>query len=126
MALTYTWTYVGREIAEVGGIVRAVTWQCTGTDTDGNSATINGSTVFDVAAVLLNQPEGLTGERPAFIEAPTDTQCLQWVIDTHNAEQSRLLALEAMLKKELYGDSDDSISPQPTRDPISGQQLLEH
>jgi hypothetical protein len=111
MALTYTWTYVDREVAEVGGIVRAVTWQCTGTDTDGNSETIDGSTVFDVAAVLLDQPEGLTGQRPAFIETPTNEQCLQWIVDVHNAADFRLEALQKMLEIKLYGDPHDEVYP---------------
>lgn len=126
MSLTYSWEYLGREVAEVASIVRQVTWRCTATDADGNTASIDGSVPFDVAAVLTGEVDGLTGTRPAFVEEPTDAQCLQWVIDMHNAEQSRLLGLEVMLKKELYGDADDNITPQPTRDPINGQQLLEH
>tara|TARA_B100001287_G_C22591070_1_gene485653 strand:+ start:453 stop:860 length:408 start_codon:yes stop_codon:yes gene_type:complete len=123
MALTYTWNYINREIAEYGGIIRTVFWECTGTDDDGKQATIRGSTVFDVAAVILQEPEGLTGTRPTFVEEPTDAQCIQWIIDVHNAEESRLSALEAMLKKELYGDADDAASPPPVRDSVSGQQL---
>lgn len=123
MALTYTWNYVNREVAEYGGIIRTVFWECTGTDDDGNQATISGSTVFDVVAVILQEPEGLIGSRPTFVEEPTDAQCIQWIIDVHNAEESRLSALEAMLKKELYGDADDSVSAPPARDPVSGQQL---
>ena len=123
MALTYTWNYINREVSEVGGVIRTVFWECTGTDDDGNQATIAGSTVFDVVAVVLGEPEGLTGTRPSFVETPTDEQCIQWIIDVHNAEESRLPALEAMLKKELYGDSDNSVSTQPARDPVSGQQL---
>ena len=115
MALTYTWNYVNREVAEYGGIIRTVFWECTGTDDDGNQATISGSTVFDVVAVILQEPEGLIGSRPTFVEEPTDAQCIQWIIDVHNAEESRLSALEAMLKKELYGDVDDSVSTARTR-----------
>jgi hypothetical protein len=123
MTLTYTWNYINREVSEVGGIIRTIFWECTGTDGDGKQATIAGSTVFDVVAVLLGEPEGLIGARPDFVETPTDAQCIQWIIDVHNAEESRLLALEAMLKKELYGDANDAVSPPPARDSVSGQQL---
>ena len=113
MSLTYTWKYLNREVSEVGGIIRTIVWECTGTDDDGKQAKIAGSTVFDVSAVLSGEPEGLTGTRPTFVQTPTDEQCIQWIIDVHNAEESRLLALEAMLKRELYGDADDITSPPP-------------
>lgn len=111
MSLTYSWEFTGREEAEVGGIVRTVTWRCTGTDSDGNSATLDGSTLFDVASVLLNEIEPLTGQRPAFVEDPSDEQCLQWVIDVHNAADFRLDALQKMLEVKLYGDSHDEVYP---------------
>ena len=115
MSLSYTWEFVSANEGLLVGIIHTVTWRCTATDDDGNTATIDGSTVFDDVAVLQNQPEPLTGTRSAFLENPTGAQCLQWVIDAHNAADFRLSALEAMLKKELYGDSDDEAYPQPAR-----------
>ena len=121
MSLNYTWEFVSAKEALLAGIIHTVTWRCTATDADGNTASIDGSTVFDDVAVLQNRAEALTGTRPEFVENPTDAQCLQWVIDVHNAADFRLSALEAMLKKELYGDSDDEASPQPARTPQGDQ-----
>ena len=99
MSLNYTWEFVSAKEALLAGIIHTVTWRCTATDADGNTASIDGSTVFDDVAVLQNRAEALTGTRPEFVENPTDAQCLQWVIDVHNAADFRLSALEAMLKK---------------------------
>jgi len=112
MSLSYTWEFLNKEVATIANAVRSVTWICTATDLEGNSASIKSSTVFDVAAAIFGGVEPLTNERSEFIEQPTDQDCLQWVINVHK-EESRALALEALFKKELYGDEDDLISPPP-------------
>lgn len=115
MSFTYSWelTKVHRLVPE--GIITQTFWRCTATDDDGNTATIDGSTVFDQYAVKNNEPEPLTGNRPAFIEDPSDEEILSWIIEVHTNE-NRLSALEALFKVELYGDEDDLTSPPPDRE----------
>lgn len=112
---TYSWclTKVHRTVPD--GIITQTFWQCTATDQNGMTATLDGSTVFDQFAVRNNEPEPLTGTRPDFIDDPSDEEILSWIVEAHSNE-NRLMALEALFKVELYGDEDDFTYPPPTRD----------
>ena len=81
MSLSYTWEFVSANEGLLVGIIHTVTWRCTATDDDGNTATIDGSTVFDDVAVLQNQPEPLTGTRLLFLKT----------LRTHNAYSGLLM-----------------------------------
>ena len=115
MSFSYSWqlTKVYRTVPE--GIITQTFWRCTAVDEDGKTAIMDGGTVFDQYAVKNNEPEPLTGKRPAFIEDPSDEEILSWIIEVHTNE-NRLSALEALFKVKLYGDADDLTSPPPDRE----------
>ena len=117
MSFTYEWSIRDKRVT-IGGIVTHVDWSCTATDEAGERYTLAGTTIFDVMAVLNNQPEPLTGTRPEFIpiEELTDEQVVAWMRDIHS-EESRAAALEALISVNMYGDPDDEVYP-PVRDYI--------
>jgi hypothetical protein len=98
MALTYTWKIRSLKkqddpSAELDDIIVQTYWECTGTDSDGNSGTFNGATPFE--------PDQVDPDNFTTYENLTEAQVLSWIQDVVNTNDSYKEHINQQIQKQI-------------------------
>lgn len=98
MALTYTWKIKSLKkqddpSIELNDIIVQTYWECTGTDTDGNSGTFHGATPFE--------PDQVDPANFTTYEKLTEAQVLGWIQDVVNNNPGYKAHIDEQIQKQI-------------------------
>jgi hypothetical protein len=98
MSLTYTWKIKSLKklddpFAELNDIIVQTYWECTGTDSDGNSGTFHGATPFE--------PDQVDPDNFTTYENLTEAQVLGWIQDVVNTNDSYKEHIDRQIQTQI-------------------------
>lgn len=98
MALTYTWKIKSLKkqddpSADLNDIIVQTYWECTGTDTDGNSGTFHGATPFE--------PDQVDPNNFTTYENLTEAQVLSWIQAVVNGNPGYKAHIDEQIQKQI-------------------------